>query len=549
MRATTRSATVVIALAIGLLSQSSVPEPIRVLLLSGQNNHAWQETTPKLREILERDGAARVVVLDQPETMTAEYLTGFDVILSNWNNWGDTAATGWPDAAQSSLIEFVAGGKGFVSVHAGSSSFYDWADYQKLAITAWDLQNTGHGKQHHFTVKSSGVAHPITEGMADFTTFDELWHKVPVPPEAQVLATAWSDPEFRGTGKEEPILFSRDFGKGRSVNFLLGHHVRAMSHPAFATLLRRGVTWAATGSVPPMPRTLEWTQSDQLLALKLNGATLWQLNFGKDARKPYFHPLALADGPALSWEAPPDHPWHHALWFSWKFINGVNFWEENRDTGQPDGKTLWDAPTITTMPDGAADVQFTLRYEIEPGRPVLEESRTLHVSPPDWLGACTIDWDSTFRASGSDVVLDRTSIEGEPEGKSWGGYAGLSMRFSPMSGAEVNTEAGPVAMEAPQANLDASALDFSGMFDGHPMGLAMLLRTGNDAPSSPWYVIAQPDNNFHYFSPALLYRAPRTLKEGETLSLHYRIVVHPGVWNSHRLLQEVAAMNAEKPKQ
>ena len=82
--------------------------------------------------------------------------------------------------------------------------------------------------------------------ITDFTTFDELWHKVPVPPEAQVLATAWSDPEFRGTGKDEPILFSRDFGKGRSVNFLLGHHVRAMSHPAFGTLLRRAVAWAAT---------------------------------------------------------------------------------------------------------------------------------------------------------------------------------------------------------------------------------------------------------------------------------------------------------------
>ena len=125
----------------------------------------------------------------------------------------------------------------------------------------------------------------------------------------------------------------------------------------------------------------------------------------------------------------------------------------------------------------------------------------------------------------------------------------IGCTISPVSGAEVSTEAGPVALDAPQASLDASALDFSGMFDGHPMGLAMLLRTGNDAPSSPWYVIAQPDNNFHYFSPALLYRAPRTLKAGETLALHYRIAIHPGVWNSHRILQEMAVMNAAQPKQ
>ena len=26
-------------------------------------------------------------------------------------------------------------------------------------------------------------------------------------------------------------------------------------------------------------------------------------------------------------DRPPDHIWHHGLWFSWKFINKVNYWE------------------------------------------------------------------------------------------------------------------------------------------------------------------------------------------------------------------------------
>jgi hypothetical protein len=86
--------------------------------------------------------------------------------------------------------------------------------------------------------------------LASFEIFDELWHGVPVQPEAQILATAFSSTEFGGSGRDEPILFSRTFGTGRSVNLLLGHDVQAMGAPGFATLLRRSVTWAARGATP-----------------------------------------------------------------------------------------------------------------------------------------------------------------------------------------------------------------------------------------------------------------------------------------------------------
>lgn len=506
-----------------------------MLILSGQNNHAWQETTPKLREILERRGDIQADVLEYPETMTAESIAPYGAIVSNWNSWGDVSVKEWPDAARDALIAFVRGGKGFVSVHAGSSSFYGWKEYQELGITAWDLEKTGHGKQHTFTVTPSGTDHPITRGMAPFSTFDELWHRVPVPPDAQVLATAWSSPEFGGTGEAEPLVFARAFGQGRSVNVLLGHHVRAMSHPAFAELLTRAVEWAATGAVTPRPRALEWVQSDRDLALKLNGEVLWQFNFGEDTRKPYFHPLNLAGGPTLTWEAPPDHPWHHGLWFSWKYIDGVNFWEEDRETGKSEGATLWDAPDIKRQPDGAARIDMKLRYETEPGNAVLLERRVIEVSPPDWLGVYTMDWFSEFTAMAPEVLLDRTPIAGEPHGKSWGGYAGLSVRFNAMTDPEVCAESGPVALDESQVNLDADALDFSGVIGGSTCGVAILSSPHNAVRPTPWYVIARTDNSFYYFSPALLYRAPRTLKAGERLVLQYRIAVHAGAWSQAQL--------------
>ena len=80
-------------------------EPVRVLILTGQNNHAWQETTPELRGILERTGRFAVDVTEQPETMTAELVSRYDVLVSNWNTWGDGALVKtWPEAARQKRI-------------------------------------------------------------------------------------------------------------------------------------------------------------------------------------------------------------------------------------------------------------------------------------------------------------------------------------------------------------------------------------------------------------------------------------------------------------
>lgn len=520
---------------LGIVIVPAYAAPIRVLILSGQNNHAWQETTPKLRAILEENGRFQVEISEHPEEMTRESLAAYDGIVSNWNNWGVTGAAPWPDAAREALIRFVADGKGYVSVHAGSSSFYDWEDYRKLSITAWDLEHTSHGKQHLFKVSPTSIEHPITRGVEPFMTFDELWNQAPVPPDAQVLATAYSTSEFKGADREEPILFSRVFEKGRSVNFLLGHHGRAMSNPAFAELFERAVEWAATGAVTTRARALTWSHSDASLALALNGRVLWQYNVGPQASKPFFHPLTLETDPVLTMDAPQDHPWHHGLWFSWKYINGVNFWEEDRESGRSDGRTRWDAPEIETNGDGSAKIRMKLSYETSPDVSVLAEARTIRVSRPDWLGGYHIRWESVFTAVAPEVLLDRTPIEGEVDGKAWGGYAGLSIRCATIESPEIHTDLGLLPPSDTQSSIDALALDFSGLFDGRACGIAIVQAQESDRVPTPWYTITQPAKDFFYVSPALLYRAPRTLKAGETLALHYEIVIHEGGWSEREL--------------
>jgi len=221
-----------------LACQTGAAEPIRVLILTGQNNHNWKETTPKLKEILTASGRFTVDVTEHPEQCDAATFARYDALLSNWNSWGKAGVTNWPAATREAYLDFIRGGKGLVVIHAGGSSFYDWPEYQQAAGASWNLGQTGHGKPHEFTVKVV-AEHPVTRGLEPFKTTDELWMRPGVQPAAKVVAT----------GEDQPLAMATEFGKGRTFTLLLGHSAAFMATPGFQTLLLRGAEWAATGNV------------------------------------------------------------------------------------------------------------------------------------------------------------------------------------------------------------------------------------------------------------------------------------------------------------
>jgi len=123
--------------------------------------------------------------------------------------------------------------------------------------------------------------HPISRGLPpEFLANDELYHRLDLLPATQVLATAFSDPTTGGTGKDEPIIWTTAFGKGRSVHITLGHDLTAMSQPGFVAAFARAAEWAATGQVTlPASTPLFTQQKNAVRALVVTGGHPYPVSF------------------------------------------------------------------------------------------------------------------------------------------------------------------------------------------------------------------------------------------------------------------------------
>ena len=264
--------------------------------------------------------------------------------------------------------------------------------------------------------------------------------------------------------------------------------------------------------------------------------------------KPFFHPVSVGGGTSLTNFRPEDHPWHYGLWFSWKLINGANYWEENRETGRAQGATRWNPPKIDTRADGSAIIVFEVTYTHPTGRIDLTESRELKVSAPKADGSYFIDWSSRFVAGSEGAVLDRTPMPGEPDGKFNGGYAGLSARLASAPAiVSFVTSDGPVTeFKTDRARPTVEAIAANVTENGKDVGaLAILSAPANTVGRAPWYLV---NADMRFACAAILSPKILTLPAGGQLKLNYRLAVQPKAWTPEGLKSAYAEWTVAKAK-
>ena len=284
------------------------PKKMKALIVDGQNNHAvWPKSTIMMKKYLEDTGLFEVDVARTKFTWKAGREKGYlplanagesedlrqpkadpnfspdfkkyDVVISNFG-W---KAAEWPEKTKKNFEEYMKNGGGLVVVHAANNSWPKWKEFNiMIGLGGWGGRNEksgpyvyynkegklvrdtskgrcgSHGPQKPFLITMRDKKHPITKDIPDFWMHmpDECYSRLRGPAlNMTILATACDTPALQKEGRNEPMLMTIKYHKGRVFHTTLGHDTKAFECAGFITTFNRGTEWAATGKVTiPVPK-------------------------------------------------------------------------------------------------------------------------------------------------------------------------------------------------------------------------------------------------------------------------------------------------------
>jgi putative membrane-bound dehydrogenase-like protein len=208
----------------------SQPAKIKILFLGDKGHHKPQERYRQIEPVLSAHGI-RMEYADSAAALNGETLARFDGLLVYANLEKIT-----PEQ-EKALLDYVAGGKGFMPVHCASYCFLNSPKYIELVGAQFKSHGTG-----VFRTVTAEPDHPIMRGLADFESWDETYVHHRHNEKDRVVLSYRVDKN----GKE-PWTWVRTHGKGRVFYTAWGHDERTWGNPSFQALLERGIRWAVGG--------------------------------------------------------------------------------------------------------------------------------------------------------------------------------------------------------------------------------------------------------------------------------------------------------------
>ena len=281
---------------------------------------------------------------------------------------------------------------------------------------------------------------------------------------------------------------------------------------------------------------------DDRAAIRIDRRPFANLYYGKEAHKPFLHPILTASGKAITRGFPidpqpgdpTDHPHQRGLWVGAERLSGMDFWENDPSYHRPHmGRIEWQS---LTRADGGHDrgtLAFVANWISEDGETVVVERRTMtfYTAPAD----CRM----------FDVELDlearrRVVFEDQDD-------ALIGMRLNPSfdqrnGGRLVNADG--LSQESGVRGKRSRWIDWTADLDGEKVGVAVFDHPGNYNYPTRWHVrsfgfldanpFAQRD-----FDPSLP-DGSHALEKGEKLRMRYRILIHPAGADLDRFYKDFA---------
>jgi type 1 glutamine amidotransferase len=227
---------------------AETPKPLRALLIAGGCCHEYGKQKDLLKSGLEARAHVQVDVVYSPDTTTkarfeiyekSDWAKGYDVIIH------DECSSDVKEIAYVQNILNAHKTVPAVNLHCAMHTYRTGTDDWFKFV---GIQSTAHGPQEPIEVKFVDTEHPITKGLANWTTIkEELYNNVKQFEMAKPLARGKQLVKQRdGSTKEVDyvVAWANDYGGTRVFSTTLGHNTATVADARYLDLVARGMLWA-----------------------------------------------------------------------------------------------------------------------------------------------------------------------------------------------------------------------------------------------------------------------------------------------------------------
>lgn len=221
--------------------QEQTSPPVRILLVVG--GHGYDKVN--LHKMLEAIPNAKLTEITLPKNqdqLGPETSKNYDVVVFH-----DQSQFKLTDAQQKNLETMWANGMPTVMLHHALISHNDVPLFRKVFGTAYLIKPRKiDGKEYstssylkptdvriHFVDKT----HPAVKGLSDFTLNDEVFSKLYIAPDVNILAKT-DHPK-----SDKPVVWTNQYKKSRVFVVIQGHDGNAFNDANYRQLIRQGILW------------------------------------------------------------------------------------------------------------------------------------------------------------------------------------------------------------------------------------------------------------------------------------------------------------------
>lgn len=234
----------VLALLFAVRPAAADPKPLKALLIAGGCCHDYAKQKDVLKQGLEARANLEVTIVYTPNDKKearfeiyehSDWAKGYDVVI---HDECTSAVIDMPYVRN--ILNAHRGGVPAVNLHCAMHCYRtgtnDWFEFV-------GIQSTGHGPQLPIGVEFIAKDHPVTHGLADWTTInEELYNNVKVLDTAQPLARGKQ--KLEKETKDFVVAWTNQYGKTRVFSTTIGHNTQTVADDRYLDLITRGLLWS-----------------------------------------------------------------------------------------------------------------------------------------------------------------------------------------------------------------------------------------------------------------------------------------------------------------